>query len=295
MVPRAPFPRLHESGRWGVSHARPPTESRPGTSHYSLVLGGSQRYYKGWRGECGGVRPSPQPVIGGVGNRSSIGRALFSKGIPHVRSRMYAEELEDFAASSNHAALDEWVFDRAIEVLVGNVTEDEQRAGATLETERSALEGDKVVFLLHLLGLDSAGTHTSQVEKGTPKTSGLLTRVFEDSPRRSRSGSARRMGVRHSCSRLTGMSNRGAHGDGDRMHRNPFVAWGAGIASTASRTPVEIACVPRGKDAPTPGQSGVSKMRSGATLNKPMWPLWEHPCSGSLHPYIIRACSPCRA
>ena len=41
---------------------------------------------------------------------------------------MYAEELEDFAAASDHAALDEWVFDRAIEVLDGNITEEEAAA-----------------------------------------------------------------------------------------------------------------------------------------------------------------------
>ena len=35
---------------------------------------------------------------------------LFSVlGVPHVRSRMYAEELEDSRRLSNHAALDEWV------------------------------------------------------------------------------------------------------------------------------------------------------------------------------------------
>ena len=46
-----------------------------------------------------------------------------------------------------------------------------------------------MVFLLHLLGLTARGTHTSWAENGV-ETSGLLTRVFEDSPRRSRSGSA---------------------------------------------------------------------------------------------------------
>ena len=256
-VPRAPF--LHaiarESGRWGVSHARPPTESRPG--HVALLAGfweDPSAITKGWQANAVEFDHllNQSSAAWAIGAPSVV--PLFSKGIPHVRSRMYAEELEDFAASSNHAALDEWVFDRAIEVLVGNITEDEQRAGATLETERSALEGDKVVFLLHLLGLDSAGHAHKPSGEGYAEN----IRVVDAGVRRLAAAFEERFGPEDGGTAFLftadhGMSNRGAHGDGDPgCTETPFVAWGAGIASTASRTPVDIACVPRGKDAPTP-------------------------------------------
>ena len=159
-VPRAPF--LHgvaeSRGRWGISHARPPTESRPG--HVALLAGfyeDPSAITKGWQANA--------VEFDHLLNQSSAAWALgapsvvplFAKGIDHVRHRMYAEELEDFAASNDHAALDEWVFDRTIEILDGSVSAEDEANGATRDTERAALEGDRVVFLLHLLGLDSAG------------------------------------------------------------------------------------------------------------------------------------------
>jgi phosphatidylinositol glycan class N len=282
-TPRAPF--LHrmarEHGRWGISHARPPTESRPG--HVALLAGfyeDPSAITKGWQANA--------VEFDHLLNQSSAAWALgapsvvplFAKGIPHVRSRMYAEELEDFAAASDHAALDTWVFDRTIEVLDGNVTEEEAAAGATVASERAALEGgagdgppNRVVFLLHLLGLDSAGhahrpggegsvyaANVQAVDAGVRRMVGAFDARFGDDR-----GTAFIFTADH------GMSSRGAHGDGDPgCTETPLVAWGAGVASVASAAAAaaaametgdagalaaaagaHAACRPRGKDAPT--------------------------------------------
>ena len=160
-VPRAPF--LHgvaeSRGRWGISHARPPTESRPG--HVALLAGfyeDPSAITKGWQANAVEFDHllNQSSAAWALGAPSVV--SLFAKGIQHVRHRMYAEELEDFAASNDHAALDEWVFDRTIEILDGrSLSAEDEANGRSRDTERAALEGERVVFLLHLLGLDSAG------------------------------------------------------------------------------------------------------------------------------------------
>ena len=170
---------------------------------------------------------------------------LFAKGIQHVRHRMYAEELEDFAASNNHAALDEWVFDRTIEILDGrSLSAEDEANGRSRDTERAALEGERVVFLLHLLGLDSAGhahkpfgdayaQNVKTVDNGVRRLVDAFERRFDQTPRDG--------GTTFLFTADHGMSSRGAHGDGDPgCTETPFVAWGAGIpaAADAGRTRV---------------------------------------------------------
>lgn len=258
-VPRAPF--LHgvaeSRGRWGISHARPPTESRPG--HVALLAGfyeDPSAITKGWQANA--------VEFDHLLNQSSAAWALgapsvvplFAKGIQHVRHRMYAEELEDFAASNDHAALDEWVFDRTIEILEGHSLSAEDEAnGRSRDTERAALEGERVVFLLHLLGLDSAGhahkpfgdayaQNVKTVDDGVRRLVDAFERRFDQTPRDG--------GTTFLFTADHGMSSRGAHGDGDPgCTETPFVAWGAGIPAAADAA-ADDACAPRGKDAPTP-------------------------------------------
>ena len=259
-TPRAPF--LHgiaeSHGRWGISHARPPTESRPG--HVALLAGfyeDPSAITKGWQANA--------VEFDHLLNQSSAAWALgapsvvplFAKGIKHVRHRMYAEELEDFAASSDHAALDEWVFDKTIEILNGDVSGEDTEGGETGETQRTALEGQIVVFLLHLLGLDSAGHAHKPFGEAYAKN----VRVVDDGVKKLVAAFERRFaGDENTTDERTtyvftadhGMSTRGAHGDGDPgCTETPLVVWGAGIAKAADAAS-DPACAPRGKDAPTP-------------------------------------------
>ncbi len=259
-VPRAPF--LHgvaeSRGRWGISHARPPTESRPG--HVALLAGfyeDPSAITKGWQANAVEFDHllNQSSAAWAIGAPSVV--PLFAKGIEHVRHRMYAEELEDFAASNDHAALDEWVFDRTIEILDGHVSAEDEANGATRDSEREALEGERVVFLLHLLGLDSAGHAHKPFGDAYAKN----VKTVDDGVRRLVAAFERRFageddgGTTFLFTADHGMSSRGAHGDGDPgCTETPFVAWGAGIPAAADAA-ADNACASRGKDAPTPREA----------------------------------------
>ena len=217
-------------GAWGVSHARAPTESRPG--HVAL-LGGfyedPSAITKGW---------SANPVefdhlVNQSNNAWAWGRAERGAAVRRRRRRSETVLLRRDAgrflrARNDHGALDEWVFDRVVRFLESN--------GVEGSSESDALDGDGNVFLLHLLGLDSSGhahkPHSSEYFENI--------RIVDEGVRRVEAAFVERFGDDGKTAFVFtadhGMSNKGAHGDGDPgCTETPLVVWGAGVASGSQK------------------------------------------------------------
>lgn len=220
----APYLRevIEARGAFGVSHTRVPTESRPG---HVAIIGGMYEdvsaVTKGWK---------TNPVdFDSVFNRS---RVTFSFGSPdilpmfargaepgRVHTWSYEEEDEDFTKDAT--ALDIWVLDE-LKTLLRNATTDPE-----LDAH---LRGDKVVFFLHLLGLDTTGhsyrpfsreyAHNIKVVDGIVREAEeLLDRFY------GRDGETAFVFTADH-----GMSVIGNHGDGNPdSTRTPLVMWGKGI------------------------------------------------------------------
>ncbi|KAM7262796.1 hypothetical protein ACFE04_000479 [Oxalis oulophora] len=90
---RAPFFRnvIKNQGRWGVSHARPPTESRPGFYEDPSAV------TKGWKAnpvEFDSVFNQSRHIFS-YGSPNIV--PIFCKALPHSTWNTYPHEFEDFA------------------------------------------------------------------------------------------------------------------------------------------------------------------------------------------------------
>ncbi|XP_020676240.1 GPI ethanolamine phosphate transferase 1 isoform X2 [Dendrobium catenatum] len=218
---RAPFLRsvILEKGRWGVSHARPPTESRPG--HVAIIAGfyeDPSAVTKGWKAN---------PVeFDSVFNRSRHTFAfgspdiipIFCSGLPHSTWGSYPHEFEDFATDASF--LDQWSFDQFYSLL--NRSYDDNKL-------RELLLQDNVVIFLHLLGCDTNGhahrpyssiylNNVKVVDQIAENVYNIVENYFKDNR------------TAYIFTADHGMSDKGSHGDGHPTNTDtPLVAWGAGI------------------------------------------------------------------
>ena len=220
---RAPFLRgvIEEKGRWGVSHARPPTESRPG--HVAIIAGfyeDPSAVTKGWKAnpvEFDSVFNQSRHTIS-FGSPDIV--PIFCSSLPHCTWGSYPHEYEDFATDASF--LDHWSFDQ-FEGLLNRSLDDVKL--------RQLLLQDKLVIFLHLLGCDSNGhahrpyssiylNNVKVVDEIAERMYNLMESYFNDNR------------TAYVFTADHGMSDKGSHGDGHPSNTDtPLVAWGAGIRS----------------------------------------------------------------
>nr|KAF6423354.1 phosphatidylinositol glycan anchor biosynthesis class N [Rousettus aegyptiacus] len=221
---RAPFIRniiMHE-GSWGVSHTRVPTESRPG--HVALIAG----FYEDVSAVAKGWKENPvefDSLINESKYTWSWGSpdilSMFAKAAgKHVYTYSYDANDEDFGAQ-DVTKLDTWVFDNIKEFF---------HAARKNQSLFSQLNEEKIVFFLHLLGIDTNGhahrpssreykENVKLVDEGIKELASLLKEFYGNDEK-----TAFILTSDH------GMTDWGFHGTGHPSETyTPFVTWGAGI------------------------------------------------------------------
>ncbi|XP_039283685.1 GPI ethanolamine phosphate transferase 1 isoform X2 [Nilaparvata lugens] len=225
---KSPFLRhiIDTKSVWGLSHARIPTESRPG--NVALIAGfyeDPSAVFKGWK---------ENPVeFDSLFNRSTATYSwgspdilpMFQKGAVEGRiyTDSYSSDLQDFSGRNSSATqLNDWVFDKFEKFL---------REASVDSEKRQQLNRNGVVFFLHLLGTDVAGhankPHSREykdtivnVDAGIESVVKQVEHFFSDKD------------TAYIFTSDHGMTDWGSHGAGlPSETETPIVAWGAGVSS----------------------------------------------------------------
>uniref|UniRef100_A0A673VDM3 GPI ethanolamine phosphate transferase 1 n=1 Tax=Suricata suricatta TaxID=37032 RepID=A0A673VDM3_SURSU len=222
---RAPFIRniITHEGSWGISHTRVPTESRPG--HVALLAG----FYEDVSAVAKGWKENPvefDSLINESKYTWSWGSpdilTMFAKGASgdHVFTYTYDADNEDFGAH-DVTELDTWVFDKVKEFF---------HAARNNQSLFSKLNEEKIVFFLHLLGIDTNGhahrpssrdykDNIKLVDAGVREMVSVLEHFYGNDGK-----------TAFIFTSDHGMTDWGAHGAGHPSETlTPFVTWGAGI------------------------------------------------------------------
>ncbi|XP_050397515.1 GPI ethanolamine phosphate transferase 1 [Patella vulgata] len=221
----APYLRniIETRGSWGVSHTRVPTETRPG--HVALIAG----FYEDVSAVAKGWKENPVN-FDSVFNESRYTWAwgspdvlpMFSKGASgdHVFINCYSAEWVDFGGHDS-TRLDTWVFDKVTEFFAKSKLD---------KPLHDKLHQNKIVFFLHLLGIDTNGhshkpysqaylQNVEHVDKGVKMMEELIEDYYDDDGQ-----------TAYVLTSDHGMTDWGSHGAGDPSETlTPLVAWGAGI------------------------------------------------------------------
>ncbi|XP_040594041.1 GPI ethanolamine phosphate transferase 1 isoform X2 [Mesocricetus auratus] len=222
---RAPFIRnviMHE-GSWGISHTRVPTESRPG--HVALIAG----FYEDVSAVAKGWKENPVE-FDSLFNESKYTWSwgspdilpMFAKGASgdHVYTYSYDAQIEDFGAH-DATKLDTWVFDKVKDFF------DAARNNQSLF---SKVNEEKIVFFLHLLGIDTNGhahrpssreykDNIKKVDDGVKEIVSIFKHFYGDDGK-----------TAFIFTSDHGMTDWGSHGAGHPSETlTPLVTWGAGI------------------------------------------------------------------
>ncbi|KAJ7396578.1 GPI ethanolamine phosphate transferase 1 [Pitangus sulphuratus] len=234
-TPQAPYLRgiLENNGSWGISHTRVPTESRPG--HVALIAG----FYEDVSAVAKGWKENPVE-FDSVFNESKYTWSwgspdilpMFAKGATgdHVYTFCYAAESEDFGAQ-DAAKLDLWVFDHVkINILMAYSMQNFFNSSRSNQTLFSALNEEKVVLFLHLLGIDTNGhahrpnsreyrENIKKVDEGVKEIASMIDHFYGNDGK-----TAFILTSDH------GMTDWGSHGAGHPSETlTPLIVWGAGI------------------------------------------------------------------